>query len=100
MIAFHLSILTATYDTHSPDRDPLFDVLKKPEDCGWGHNTIILFVLQAPIMLLSYSVLSYLAGLALLVLSPLSQTDDLTDDKKVRGGSLPETLRASGAKLM
>ena len=73
----------ATYDTHSSGRNSLFDILNKTNGGQRWHMKIVLFAFQAPIMLLSYAVLSYLLGLALLVLIPISGAGGLKDSKKV-----------------
>ena len=73
----------ATYDTHSSGHNSLFDILNKTNGGQQWHMNIVLFAFQAPIMLLSYAVLSYLSGLALLVFIPISGAGDLKDSKKV-----------------
>ena len=69
IIAFHLSILFSAYDVSADRADMLLGMLKRPsEDRPRDHH---LWVLQVPITLFSWGVISYIIGLAVLVLRPL-----------------------------
>ncbi|KAI9807524.1 MAG: hypothetical protein M1825_005464 [Sarcosagium campestre] len=69
VIAFHLSILIANSDSQL--RGPaVFADLLKARSTGRARPGV-LFILQVPVMLLSYAIISYLVGLGVLVMYPL-----------------------------
>ncbi|KAL8862774.1 MAG: hypothetical protein Q9178_000716 [Gyalolechia marmorata] len=71
IIAFHLSIMLSAYDVFAREEraERLSDMLKHAakEEPRWRSQ----WVLQMPVALFSWSVISYLVGLALLVVRPL-----------------------------
>ncbi|KAI4256444.1 MAG: hypothetical protein L6R42_006220 [Xanthoria sp. 1 TBL-2021] len=69
IIAFHLGILFSAYDIRPDRADRILDMLKQreKEEPRWRSQ----WVLNMPIALFSWSVISYLVGLALLVVRPL-----------------------------
>lgn len=71
IIAFHLAILFNAYDIRPDRAERILDMLKhrEKEEPRWRSQ----WVLNMPIALFSWSVISYLVGLALLVVRPLWQ---------------------------
>jgi hypothetical protein len=69
VIAFHLSILMSTAEIHEDGKVKLMHALRGNRQTSPGKSGV--FVLQTPILLLSYSIISYLVGLAVLVIGPL-----------------------------
>jgi hypothetical protein len=76
IISFHLSIVFATFAARTDGAYRILDMVKvvkvekdnrTVEKPGFGA----LWILQVPIMLLSYSIISYIVGLIVLVLVPL-----------------------------
>ncbi|KAI4094709.1 MAG: hypothetical protein LQ339_007432 [Xanthoria mediterranea] len=69
IIAFHLGILFNAYDIRPDRAERILDMLKhrEKEEPRWRSQ----WVLNMPIALFSWSVISYLVGLALLVVRPL-----------------------------
>ncbi|KAL8781089.1 MAG: hypothetical protein Q9213_006171 [Squamulea squamosa] len=69
IIAFHLGILFSAYDIRPDRAERLLDMLThaRKEEPRWRSQ----WLLQMPIALFSWSVISYLVGLALLVVRPL-----------------------------
>jgi hypothetical protein len=70
MVAFYLTILMANFSIHPNGQEILLKTLRQKNDerkARW----ISLFTLQLPIMLFSYSLISYVLGLLLLVMRPL-----------------------------
>ena len=73
-----------------------------------GPNGLLVFVLQAPIMLLSFSVVCFLAGLCSVVFAPLGKHLVWGDDAKVRSSPasthpdnklmLPDICRVCGSR--
>lgn len=67
--AFHLSMLLSTYDTRKHGIMLLIDSIKRGDEKEiYGSS---LFILQIPNMLLSYSIISYIVGLCLMIVQPL-----------------------------
>lgn len=70
--AFHLIMLLSTYDTRKRGIMLLIDSIKREgTDKLYGSS---LFILQIPTVLLSYSIISYIAGLFLMMVQPLWRT--------------------------
>ncbi|RDW93471.1 uncharacterized protein DSM5745_00793 [Aspergillus mulundensis] len=79
--AFYTSILVSSFDLRDDGNGDVERLLlslrgqARNDEDGGGMNgpprRRMLFVLQAPIMLLSYSILSYLVGLLLWIVAPL-----------------------------
>lgn len=69
IIAFHLGILFSAYDIRPDRAERILDMLKQREkdEPRWRSQ----WVLNMPIALFSWSVISYLVGLALFVVRPL-----------------------------
>ncbi|KAI9826304.1 MAG: hypothetical protein M1832_000221 [Thelocarpon impressellum] len=69
IIAFHVGILFSAFDIHADRAGALLHMLRRPgEAAPRDHH---LWVLQVPITLFSWGVISYIVGLAVLVLRPL-----------------------------
>ncbi|MCJ1449864.1 hypothetical protein MMC28_000192 [Mycoblastus sanguinarius] len=81
IIALHLNIFMATCETPADSSSVFLKLLKKESSAKPRWSS--LFILQAPIMTLSYSIMSYLVGLLLLVIQPL-WVEDWGNDGKVR----------------
>lgn len=69
IIAFHLGILFSAFDIRPDRAERILDMLKQrdKDEPRWRSQ----WVLNMPIALFSWSVISYLVGLALLVVEPL-----------------------------
>ena len=68
IIAFHLSMLFSAFDVKSDRAGALLDMLKRRgKDEPRKHH---LWVLQTPIALFSWAVISYMIGLGVLILRP------------------------------
>jgi hypothetical protein len=80
ILAFHLSIVMSTADIRHNGKMELMESLRR--DSESSPSIIGLFILQAPVLLLSYAIMSYLVGLALMVVSPL-WNDPTPDEQKV-----------------
>ena len=69
IIAFHLGILFSAYDASSDRAARLLDMIKHRNKLQPRKKS--LQVLQMPIALFSWGIISYIIGLAILVLRPL-----------------------------
>lgn len=70
MVAFYQSILLSNFAINTSGNKFLLAALRSSHDktkARWAS----LFALQVPIMLLSYALISYIVGLALLVMRPI-----------------------------
>lgn len=67
MVAFHHIILFANFGTDPQGPRKLLEAISK----NGKPDFIFLYVLQVPVMLLSFSLMSYFMGLSLLVIFPL-----------------------------
>lgn len=80
--------MLGTHDTRPLGLAELAQQLRRrgSNDPSWGG----LFVLQMPIMLLSYAILAYLGGLLALIAKPLRKaTEFWGDDCKVCASRMP-----------
>ena len=82
VVAFQLNILIATYDSRKDGVEKLLRMVKHEKHVV-RPSTRALFTLQVPMMLLSYSIMSYIVGLGVLVLRAL-WTEPWGSDVKVR----------------
>ncbi|MCJ1250779.1 hypothetical protein MMC30_008007 [Trapelia coarctata] len=80
IIAFHLSILIATYTARSDGAQKLLSVVKTKK--GNKPSITGLYILQVPMMLLSYSIISYIMGLIIMVMEVLWR-DAWSDNSKI-----------------
>lgn len=79
IVAFHLTILLGTYELGRGHQ--LIDALKQTVSDKPKFSA--MFIFQAPVMLLSYAIISYVVGLSVAVLRPL-WTVPWNDEHKVR----------------
>lgn len=79
IVAFHLTILLGTYELGRGHQ--LVDALKQTVSDKPKFSA--MFIFQAPVMLLSYAIISYVVGLSVAVLRPL-WTVPWNDEHKVR----------------
>ncbi|KAF2807173.1 uncharacterized protein BDZ99DRAFT_522798 [Mytilinidion resinicola] len=98
IIAFHLSIVINTADIRVGGKKELMESLRG--DSQSSSSKFGLFIFQTPILLLSYSIMSYLIGLTLLVVSPLWNHPSV-DEMQIASTFIPRpptapATRASG----
>lgn len=67
--AFHLTLLISLYESDEEALDYLLETLRGSSDVS--PRFLSLYILQVPMMLLSYALISYTVGLSILLLSPL-----------------------------
>jgi len=79
--AFHLCIFVTAYETNEQGKEHLLDMLQGRD--ARVPRLLSLYILQIPIMLLSYATISYAVGLSVLVLQPL-WSFEWNDKSKVR----------------
>ena len=70
ILAFHLNILLAAYDVNTDRIGALVNLVKPDEDAN-KPSPYNLWILQSPVALFSWAVISYMVGLGVLILRPL-----------------------------
>jgi hypothetical protein len=79
LIAFYLGIFIDTYETCPEGVSNLLQVMRHEQE--HAVNWVYMFLLQSPIMLICYAIVSYVVGLLIFMLQPLWQTEWGNGDK-------------------
>ena len=97
IIAFHLSIMFSAFDVNADRAGRILDMLRQAERNE--PNRKCLWTLQVPISLFSWGAISYIIGLAVLILRPLWEEGGWGVGDWVRFGFSLFVLAFCGYKL-